>query len=157
MNYILPIQCGAVDMAKEYKNLNFSLINIKNLLLKNYSINRQIKNNDLILSYYLAGLIEGDGYISINNKNKVILGITFNIKDLYLAENFLNYFGQGFIVKRKTNSIELRITSVKVLKKIIKLINGKFRTPAKRIGKTLLWEQLSNSGNLLKLIVPSYI
>jgi LAGLIDADG endonuclease len=104
-------------MAKEYKILNLSLMNIKNLLLKNYSINKQIKNNDLILSYYLAGLIEGDGYISINNKNKVILGITFNVKDLYLAEKLLNYFEQGFIVKRKTNCIELRFTSVKVKKK----------------------------------------
>src|SRR5215471_10727993 len=43
-NYILPVQCGAVDMANKYKNLNLSLI--KNLLLKKYSINRQIKNND---------------------------------------------------------------------------------------------------------------
>lgn len=88
-------------MAKEYKKWNFSLININNLLLKNYSINRQIKNNELILGYYLAGLIEGNGYISINNKNKVILGITFNIKDLYLAEKVLIYFGQGFYCKKK--------------------------------------------------------
>ena len=80
-NYLLPVQCGAPDMAKEYKKLNFSLI--KNLLSKNYSVNRQ--NNELILSYYLAGLIEGDGYITINNKNKVIVGITFNIKELFLA------------------------------------------------------------------------
>jgi NADH-ubiquinone oxidoreductase chain 1 len=29
--------------------------------------------------------------------------------------------------------------------------------PAKRNGNTLSWEQLSNSGNTLKLIVPSYI
>ena len=156
-NYILPVQCGAVDMAKKYKNLNFSLINITKILLKNYSINRQIKNNDLILSYYLAGLIEGDGYISINNKNKVILGITFNIKDLYLAEKLLNYFGQGLIVKRKTNSIELRFTSVKVLKKIINLVNGKFRTPALCCGITLLREQLSNSGDILKFMEPNYI
>lgn len=87
-------------MAKEYKNLKFSL-NMNNLLLKNYSINKQFKNNDLILGYYLAGLIEGDGFISINNKNKVILGITFNIKDLYLADKIFNYFEQGFIVKEK--------------------------------------------------------
>jgi LAGLIDADG endonuclease len=129
MNYILPVQCGAVDMANKNKNLNLSLFNKKNLLSKNYSINIQLKNNDLILSYYLAGLIEGDGYISINNKNRVILGITFNKKDLYLAEKILIYFKQGFIVKRKTNSIELRFTSIKVLKKIITLINGKLRTP----------------------------
>src|ERR1700740_555453 len=137
-------------MAKEYKNLNLSpiKIKIKNLLLKNYSINRQIKNNDLILSYYLAGLIEGDGYISINNKNKVILGITFNVKDLYLAEKLLNYFEQGFIVKRKTNSIELRFTSVKVLKKIIHLVNGKLRTPKiDQLYKLIDWMNKNHSMN----------
>src|ERR1700721_224700 len=135
MNYILPIQCGAVDMAKEYKKLNFSL-NIKNLLL----------------GYYLAGLIEGDGYISINNKNKVILGITFNIKDLYLAEKVLNYLEQGFIVKRKTNSIELRFTSVKVLNKIINLVNGKFRTPKiDQLYKLIDWMNKNHSMNISKL------
>jgi len=151
MNYILPIQCGAVDMAKEYKKLNFSL-NIKNLLFKNYSINSKFKNKDLILGYYLAGLIEGDGYISINNKNKVILGITFNIKDLYLAEKVLNYLEQGFIVKRKTNSIELRFTSVKVLNKIINLVNGKFRTPKiDQLYKLIDWMNKNHSMNISKL------
>jgi hypothetical protein len=150
MNYILPIQCGAVDMAKEYKNLKFSLIN--KLLLKNYSINKQFKNNNLMLSYYLAGLIEGDGYISINNKNKVILGITFNIKDLYIAEKILNYFGQGFIVKRKTNSIELRFTTVKVLEKIINFVNGKFRTPKiDQLYKLIDWMNKNHSMNIPKL------
>lgn len=56
---------------------------------------------------------------------------TFNIKDKPLAEKFLKYFVQGFIVKRKiaNSSIELRFPSVKILNKIIYLINGKFRTP----------------------------
>src|SRR5271154_4097148 len=110
MNYILPIQCGAVDMAKEYTK-NLTIINKNNILFTNDRKN--LNNKDLKISYYLAGLIEGDGYISINNKNKVILGITFNIKDLILAEKVLNYLGQGFNVKIKTNSIELRFTTVK--------------------------------------------
>jgi LAGLIDADG endonuclease len=139
-------------MANEYKNLNL----IKNLLSKNYSVNRQIKNNELILSYYLAGLIEGDGYITINNKNKIILAITFNIKELYLAEKFLNYFKQGFIVKRKTNSIELRFTSVKVLKKIINLINGKFRTPKiDQLYKLIDWMNKNHSMDIPKLSIDN--
>jgi hypothetical protein len=145
-NYILPVQCGAVDMAKKHKILNLSLN------IKNFSLNRQFKNNDLKLGYYLAGLIEGDGYISINNKNKIILGITFNKKDLYLAEKLLNYFEQGFIVKRKTNSIELRFTSVKVLNKIINLVNGKFRTPKiDQLYKLIDWINKNHSMNIYKL------
>ena len=92
------------------------------------------------LGSYLAGLIEGDGYISITNENRVILGITFNIKDKPLAEKLLNYLGKGFIATRKTNSIELRFSALaparnpgqgekKTIIKIITLINGKFRTP----------------------------
>jgi LAGLIDADG endonuclease len=81
------------------------------------------------LSHYLAGLIEGDGYISITNENRVILGITFNLKDKPLAEKLLNYLGKGTIVKRKSNSVELRFSSKKTLCNIIRLINGKFRTP----------------------------
>jgi D-alanyl-lipoteichoic acid acyltransferase DltB (MBOAT superfamily) len=130
-NYLLPVQCGAPDMAKQkIKNIKFLIINS---LIKNYSkINsKTLTNKELNLSYYLAGLIEGDGYISINNKNKVLIAITFNIKDKPLADKLLIILGlgKGFIVKRKTNSIELRFSSIISLKKIINLINGKFRTP----------------------------
>ena len=81
------------------------------------------------LAHYLAGLLEGDGYITITNENRVILGITFNLKDKPLAEKLLSYLGKGSIVKRKGNSIELRFSSKKTLCKIINLINGKFKTP----------------------------
>jgi hypothetical protein len=76
---------------------------------------------------YLAGLIEGDGYITINKKPYI--GITFNLKDQPLAEYLLSLFDKGHIVKRKTNSVELRITSIRSLVKLINLINGKMRTP----------------------------
>lgn len=81
------------------------------------------------LGFYLAGLIEGDGYISITNENRVILGLTFNLKDQPLAEKLLNLLGKGFIAKRKTNCIELRFSEKKTILKIVTLINGKFRTP----------------------------
>jgi hypothetical protein len=73
--------------------------------------------------------LEGDGYISITTKNRVILGITFNIKDKPLAEKLISYFGSGFLAKRPSNCIELRFSSQKTLCQIIQLINGKFRTP----------------------------
>ena len=118
-----------------YKNYN-SIYYIETKILKNPEIvgidNLSMENkNDRFeqLGFYLAGLIEGDGYISITNQNRVILGITFNIKDKPLAEKLLNYLGKGFIAKRKTNSIELRFSEKKTILKIVTLINGKFRTP----------------------------
>ena len=91
----------------------------------------QSKKKDIneFLGFYLAGLIEGDGYISITNENRVILGITFNLKDQPLAEKLLNFLGKGFIAKRKSNCIELRFSEKKTILKIVTLINGKFRTP----------------------------
>jgi hypothetical protein len=91
--------------------------------------NTNTEDKEQYLSHYLVGLIEGDGYINITKKNKVILGITFNLKDKPLAEKLLSYLGKGSIVKRKSNSIELRFSAKQTLCKIIHLINGKFRTP----------------------------
>lgn len=82
------------------------------------------------LGSYLAGLIEGAGYICITN-NRVILGICFNIKDKPLATYLLNTIGkgQGTIIKRPTKSVELRFSAKKNLVDIVNLINGEFRTP----------------------------
>ena len=139
-NYFLPIHCGSPDMANNKKfNLNKWFSSIRNFT---YSTNRSqisnFPNKNLnkytwrslqYLAHYLAGLIEGDGYISITNQNRVILGITFNIKDRPLAEKLLSLLGKGSIIKRSGNSIELRFSSKKTLCNIIELINGKFRTP----------------------------
>jgi len=148
-NYFLPIQIGAPDMANKnenfFKYLNFFargrspvskvsgllylLGTLSNKIFYYSTYTKNTLQKDPNLGYYLAGLIEGDGYISITNQNRVILGITFNLKDKPLAEKLLKYLGKGTIVKRKSNSVELRFSAVKTLQKIIILINGKFRTP----------------------------
>jgi hypothetical protein len=99
--------------------------------VQNLCYNKNTNTEDKVqyLSHYLVGLIEGDGNINITKKNKVILGITFNLKDKPLAEKLLSYLGKGSIVKRNSNSIELRFSAKQTLCKIIHLINGKFRTP----------------------------
>ena len=120
-----------------------------------------IKNNFILdpkkeiiehLGSYLAGLIEGDGYISITNENRVILGITFNIKDKPLAAKLLSYLGKGFIAKRKTNSIELRFSEKKTILRIVTLINGKFRTPKiEQLYKLIDWLNNKYSMDISKL------
>jgi LAGLIDADG endonuclease len=146
-NYFLPVQCGAPDMAnKSYNNLNQLIINDfksnNHLDFSQSSNSKRYFNskkliytkpnkiyNPLKIGSYLAGLIEGDGYIYITNEERVILGITFNIKDKPLANKLLDFIGKGTIVNRKSNSIELRFSAFKSLKIIVELINGKFRTP----------------------------
>jgi len=206
MNYFLPVQMGAPDMAKEikfnqsplarmggkWKNLIWSLNYVNIYKINNkwlnsvyycfrhyiYSTNKfkgykgatstieinkystyslsfpteREGHNKEILAHYLAGLIEGDGYISITNENRVILGITFNLKDKPLAEKLLSYLGKGTIVKRKSNSIELRFSSKKTLCNIIRLINGKFKTPKiEQLYNLIDWMNKNHLMNIEKL------
>lgn len=84
------------------------------------------------LSYYIAGLWEGDGYIvAVNSKIKYfIFAITFNKNNIVLAEFLKFYIGYGYI-RHKTceNSLILTISNQKGLISIVKLLNGKLRTP----------------------------
>ena len=163
-NYLLPVQVGAPDMANRTK-FNISQIQMGESkllsLLRKYSSSCNSQKPQLIpivkytqefLSNYLAGLIEGDGYISITNEDRVILGITFNLKDKPLAEKLLSYLGKGSIVKRKTNCIELRFSHKQTLCKIIELINGKFRTPKiDQLYKLIDWMNKKHSMDISKL------
>ena len=164
LNYMLPVLIGAPDMA-DTKIFNISLIQKGEpkllRLFPNYSsssnshkpqLSPMIKYTKQSLGSYLAGLIEGDGYITITNKDSVILGITFNLKDKPLAEKLLRILGGGFIVKRKTNSVELRFSHKQTLCQIIELINGKFRTPKiDQLYKLVDWMNKKHSMNITKL------
>jgi len=82
-------------------NKNYNYISA-DLILNNNKLENTLNNYEIINDYtnfnsYLAGLFEGDGHISIfrgNNQNKkkftrirkIVIGITFHIKDLPLCE-----------------------------------------------------------------------
>ena len=120
-------------------------LNARNKNISNFHAHTPLKKNKDI-GYYLAGLREGDGYISITKQDRVILGITFNIKDKPLAEKLLKYIGKGSIVSRKNNSIELRFSAFSSLKIIVNLINGKFRTPKiDQLHKLINWMNKKHS------------
>lgn len=155
-NYLLPVMIGAPDMAKRNpkklitqsqnsSNLDpLSMVNLLSFICLYLHYQR--------LGSYLAGLIEGDGYITITNQNSAILGITFHIKDRPVAEMLLKIFGTGFIANRPTNSIELRFSSKETIEIIIYLINGKFRTPKlEALHRLIDWFNNKYSLNILKL------
>jgi hypothetical protein len=84
------------NINKNYNYINGDLI-LKNIKLENKLNNYEIINDYSNFSSYLAGLFEGDGHISIlrgNNQNKknitrirkIVIGITFHLKDLPLCE-----------------------------------------------------------------------
>ncbi len=91
--------------------------------LKNKQLNHTKPETDEEFGHYLAGLIDGDGYIS-----KGQIKICFNILDLPLAEYIVSRLGCGIIYKIKDkNAYSLQFHKYSEKKKILDLINGKLR------------------------------
>lgn len=85
------------------------------------------KPNDKNIGYYLAGLIEGDGYIGERG-----IEILFHEKDLSNAYFIKNWVGYGNVYKVKNKkAYKLTIYHQKGVKKVWDLVNGKFQGPYK--------------------------
>jgi hypothetical protein len=79
--------------------------------------------SDEELGHYLAGLRDGDGCIT----NKYI-SICFYILDLKLAQYLVKRLGFGKITKVKDkNAYNINICNIFERKRILDLVNGKFR------------------------------
>lgn len=87
---------------------------------------KRIENKNQ-LGFYLAGLIEGDGYFGATK-----LEIAFHIKDKSTAYQLRRSLGFGQIYPYKgKQAIRFVISNSKGLKSIIELVNGKFVTDLK--------------------------
>ena len=104
---------------------------------KFYTIIKKDQDQSFNLGYYLAGLIEGDGSITVSKYTTVNLQrtkyypkitIVFNKDDLKLAEYLKNLLNCGYILK-KSGYLIWQIQDLKETIKIFTLINGKMRTP----------------------------
>lgn len=85
----------------------------------------QYPRNDEELGYYLAGLIDGDGYIS-NETSQPTITITFHKKDTFLAYKIKSILGYGLVRCYSSYSI-YTITNREGLIKMIYLIHNKLR------------------------------
>jgi hypothetical protein len=92
----------------------------------------------LKFSYYLAGLIEGDGTIIVPKSERSSKGklnypkiqIVFHLKDLPLALLIQKNLEHGSLARKKgVNAYILTINNLEGLVLIVNLINGKLRTP----------------------------
>jgi len=112
-NFFVPLLIGAcpnLNLFSSYTIINMNKFN--SILKQRNNINNKLNQKKYVSSYsnsnkkqslslnaYLAGLFEGDGYIVISNKNKinqnVVIGITFNLKDLPLCKHLKNIIGDG--------------------------------------------------------------
>lgn len=117
--------------------------------------NINISSNIDKFSYYLTGLIEGDGTIIVpktertkNRFNYPSIQIVFHLKDLPLALIIQKELKHGSLSRKKgVNAYILTINNKKGLLLLISLINGKMRTPKIYSLYNLIdWYNSKNSG-----------
>jgi hypothetical protein len=110
-------------------NDSLSKINIEKIKYISNCIPKHSKLlNDKDFGHYIAGLIEGDGYISSIGH----IVITFYKLDASLAYYLKDKLGYGNVHKIKNkNAIKWIISNRLGIQKIIELINGKIRTKNK--------------------------
>jgi len=143
-NFFVPLLIGAeIHKSNIFKDVHYYIINSKFRFNKSES---KLNNNKVIIynnnfNSYLAGLFEGDGHISIskgNNQNKnriprirkVVIGITFNIKDLPLCLYLKSKIQNGWIrIKNKENACVLLFHTDRGLITFVNIVNGYLRSP----------------------------
>ena len=77
-------------------------------IYKRYIATQRLNARDL-MNIYILGLLEGDGYFSVNKKGKYIMyniGIELSIKDIKLLYKIKKHLGVGTIIIRKSKVYE---------------------------------------------------
>ena len=125
------------------------------------STKNSINYLDSELSYYLAGLIEGDGNIwtsktLISPKNRINnpqITFTFHIKEKPVFTKIKQVLDTGSLYQEKqNNTCKYRISKTNKLIEVINMINGKFRTPKiKYLHKAIDYLNLLYNANIKKL------
>lgn len=116
--------------------------------------------NDSEFSYYLAGLIEGDGSIKVPEKIRSDKGkkrypsitVIFADKDLPLAKAVCKLLN-GTLTKGAGNYWVLSVYKISAIYFICKLINGKFRTPKlEALHRLIKWLNINCDFDKLELL-----
>src|SRR5713226_7438921 len=126
---------GNSDISDEINNLIQKNNHISNHLLKHnkndFISDHLLKHNqpetDEEFGYYLAGLIEGDGYFGDHR-----FEIAFHKEDTFLAYYIKKQIGYGSVLSLKNkNSVRYVLRHSEGLKRVLALVNGKFVTNKK--------------------------
>ena len=83
--------------------------------------------------YWLAGLIDGDGYLGVSNKNYTSCEITVGLKELILLERVFLTLSGKITLRTETKSYRWRLHNKKDMGTLVKYIKGKCPLPSKKI------------------------
>ncbi len=99
----------------------------------NTKVSRKNLNYKIHFSYWLAGLIDGDGYLGVSKKNYTSCEITVGEKQLNLLTIVKKRLG-GKITKRKNvKTYRWRLHNKKKMETVVHTINGKLLLDSKKI------------------------
>lgn len=120
-NYISNNKQSASNLTS-YDNDNYNdNYNDNKIISEHRSAYNKLKDDES-LGYYLAGLIEGDGNISIR-----IITISINYKDIKNAYYLKKLIGYGRVIRysHTDKAVRLIFSNKKARKRVFELINGK--------------------------------
>lgn len=140
--------------ALSIKNLSSNIKNSINIVCTSQYLNN---NKDNALSYYLAGLIEGDGHLSVPKvlkgpagKSRVAnIEVVFAAKDLPSAKFLQKIYGGNIYKHPVKEMVRWKIQDKKSVTLIVNTINGKFRTPKINALHNMI-DFLNNKGDKIK-------
>ena len=136
--------------------------NNTNKLIK--ELNYENINEDYIKKFFV-GLLEADGTITTNmrsNNNeyqiariRIVIALKRNMENINMLNLIKKYVG-GKVVLENKKDYEYVIWICQTKQDLIKIFALLAKYPALRTKKSFRWDQLSNSGDILKLLVPNY-
>ena len=116
--------------------LNMVRFMLKPLIIRCFTSNKaDASSGDRVVGAYLAGLLEGDGYIDIpknSNKTKRIsprFVFTFHKKNLSLFKQLHKFIGSGFFKTGPGNTMRYVVADKQGITGTIRLTDGCSRTP----------------------------
>lgn len=114
-------------LTKEQSASNLKLNDLYiNLKISDHMKKHKKPISDLDFGYYLAGLIEGNGYFGDRR-----LEIIFHERDKFLAYFIKKRIGYGSVYKINNNTYRYCLRHQEGLKYVLSLVNGKFLTENK--------------------------
>ena len=132
----------------------------RSILPKSLNSDDCLVNNNFFFASYLAGLIEGNGLIHVqdpNSNTKIIyrpkIIIVFNINDKPLAEKLSAELKVGKVINReKAGHVLLQILAKEEVLKIMNLINGYLRTAKiETLYRVIHWYNENDNTNIIPL------
>ena len=141
INILIKIKIYLKDIKNKYKNnqqiTKDSFIKINNLIFKSYKSNlvgisettsvNSMDKETLSFNEWLAGLIDGDGYLAVSKQGYTSCEITVALEDEKALQQIKQRFGGSVKLRSGVQAVRYRLHNKKGMINLINAINGNIR------------------------------